>query len=379
MSLTFSLACCFDPETLKLGLDFSDWFGQDANGMNRVWIALLAVLFELFGSVVAASPDGISGLYEGFWTTSDGKKGRVTAQVRPISQGRFDGFVAIYRAKAFEGALRLAATSPDASGSIQFPTASAHSPSPTGSLTPPVQGSCDFRAGKLSGRFKSDWGEATFEAEPATHVSPTLGARPPANGVMIFDGKSTNAWSDFRWKITPEGTMISGGGDIHANDQFSNFKLHVEFRTPLMPEGQGQGRGNSGVYLQGKYEVQVLDSFGLFPLQNNDCSAIYSLKAPEINACLPPGQWQTYDITYVHGNAARKELPTITVVFNGVTVIDKFEIPANVIEKGTTSADAATTGFLKLQDHGNPVEYRNIWVEPFFAAERKTGAGPVPE
>jgi hypothetical protein len=162
--------------------------------------------------------------------------------------------------------------------------------------------------------------------------------------------------------------MVVQGGDMVAKDKFANFKLHVEFKTPLMAEAQGQARGNSGVYLQGKYEVQVLDSFGLYPLRNNDCAALYSIRPPDANACLPPGRWQTYDITYVAPNAGRG--PVITVAHNGVTVHDRVEVPKQFVDQGTTSA-SQISGFLKLQDHGNPVEYRNIWVEPFFAASRK--------
>jgi hypothetical protein len=140
----------------------------------------------------------------------------------------------------------------------------------------------------------------------------------------------------------------------------------LEFRTPYMPEALGQARGNSGVYLQNKYEVQILDSFGLFPLQSNDCGAIYSVVAPAINACLPPLQWQTYDITYVEGNASRQ--PSITVELNGVKILDR-------VRPGNSTAPKTEThnGFLKLQDHGNPVEFRNIWAEPFFSTLRMRG------
>ena len=162
--------------------------------------------------------------------------------------------------------------------------------------------------------------------------------------------------------------MVVSGGDITAKEKLTNYKLHVEFKTPFMPEAEGQGRGNSGVYLQNKYEVQVLDSFGLFPLKDNDCGAIYTVRAPAGNACLPPGVWQTYDITYVEKSEGN--LPSVTVVQNGMTVMEKEQIPASVVAKGTGGA-VMTGGFLRLQDHGNPVEYRNIWVEPFFATDRK--------
>lgn len=334
--------------------------------MKCVWFLSLALVVSILlpqPRAADAAGDPLMGVYEGFWTAKDGSKGRVTAQVRPVGGGKHDGFVALYNSKTLEGVLKL---SP---GEGKFEASSVKSPG--GMLAPELSGSAEIQKGKLTGLFKGEFGEGKFEASLAHPTSRRLGAKPPKHGKMLFDGKpAADAWTDFHWKLTPEGTMIVQNGDIHAKDNFANFLLHVEFRTPLMPEAQGQARGNSGVYLQSKYEVQVLDSFGLFPLQNNDCSAVYSLKAPEINACLPPGEWQSYDITYVAANAARKTGPTITVVFNGVKVIDKYELPKSVLEKGTTSADASG-GFLKLQDHGNPVEYRNIWVEPFFASTRK--------
>src|ERR1043165_4458266 len=333
----------------------------------RKYFVLLAVL--IFGGMqmeVAAaegsSADPMMGVYEGFWTTKGGK-GRISAQIRPLGGGKYDGFVAFYKSKALEGALKLKP------GAAKFEGEGVKAAG--GSLTLEMSGAAEIENGKLRGTFKGEFGEGTFEGTIAHPKSKTMGAKPPKRAKVLFDGKpAADMWKDFHWKVTPEGTMIVQNGDIHAKGDIAHFLLHVEFRTPLMPEAQGQARGNSGVYLQSKYEVQVLDSFGLFPLQNNDCSAIYSLKAPSINACLPPGEWQTYDITYVNGNPAQNKQPTITVVFNGVTVIDKFELPKSVLEKGTTAADAEG-GFLKLQDHGNPVEYRNIWVEPFFAAERK--------
>ncbi len=306
--------------------------------------------------------DPVMGVYEGFWTAKDGAKGRISAQIRPLGGGKHDGFVAFYREKTLEGALRLK----PGSGKFESDTVK----SSGGMLTPELSGAAQIQNGKLTGTFKGELGEGTFDGSLAHPKPRRLGAKPPKRAKVLFDGKPGEGWSDFRWKVTPEGTMVAGGGDIHAKDKYANYLLHVEFRTPLMPEAQGQARGNSGVYLQNKYEVQVLDSFGLFPLQNNDCAAIYSIKAPEMNACLPPGEWQVYDITFVQGNLAQKTLPTVTVVHNGVKVIDKFELPKSAVETGPVGSEVEG-GFLKLQDHGNPVEYRNIWVEPFFATERK--------
>ncbi len=178
---------------------------------------------------------------------------------------------------------------------------------------------------------------------------------------------NTNAWQNLSWQLSKDGILRVSKGNISAKEKMGNFRLHIEFRTPYMPVEEGQARGNSGVYLQGKYEVQVLDSFGLYPLQDNDCGGIYKVKSPAGNACLPPMQWQTYDITYINGTASRP--PRITVEHNGVKTIDRAEVPSDLIEKGTGGGDPKA-GFLMLQDHGNPVEYRNIWALPFFSAER---------
>jgi hypothetical protein len=333
--------------------------------MRRVLFLAHAVFLALVGlnlHAAEAASDPVMGVYEGYWRAADGTKGRLSAQIRPVGKGQYDGFVAFYKSKILEGVLKL---KPGA-GKFEGDDSGKSGPAMISTLA----GSAQIANGKLAGSFKGELGEGTFDGSMTHPKVRRLGAKPPKHAKVLFDGKPGEGWSDFRWKVTPEGTMIVQGGDIHAKEKFANYLLHVEFRTPLMPEAQGQARGNSGVYLQSKYEVQVLDSFGLFPLQNNDCGAIYSLKAPTVNVCLPPGEWQTYDITFVQGDAAKNKLPTITVVHNGVKTIDRFEVPKSVLEGGTTAADKAG-GFLKLQDHGNPVEYRNIWVEPFFAKHRK--------
>jgi hypothetical protein len=150
--------------------------------------------------------------------------------------------------------------------------------------------------------------------------------------------------------------MQVGKGNIRVKEKLTDFRLHLEFRTPYMPAATGQARGNSGVYLQGRYEVQVLDSFGLYPLRDDDCAGIYRVQAAQLNACLPPMEWQTYDITY------SSDGPTITVVHNGLTVLDRVKIPAAIAQR--RGGGDPNAGFLLLQDHGNAVQYRNIWAEP---------------
>ena len=130
-----------------------------------------------------------------------------------------------------------------------------------------------------------------------------------------------------------------------------------------MPKARGQARGNSGVYLQSVYEIQVLDSFGLHPMQINDCSSVYGVKTAQVNACMPPLQWQTYDLTYHEGDGTAEKPPRITVIHNGVAVVDNAPVPTPLIGKGG-GGGVNNGGFLMLQDHGDPVQYRNIWVLP---------------
>src|SRR3954453_2412814 len=159
--------------------------------------------------------------------------------------------------------------------------------------------------------------------------------------------------------------MTVGRGDIMTARTFGNFVLHLEFNVPYMPDARGQGRGNSGVYLTGNHELQVLDSYGL-KCQDNECGAIYKQIAPAVNACKPPLQWQTYDITFhkarlEDGKVTRKA--RVTVVQNGVKIIDNAEIvptPGGISNKVPEGKD----GPLLLQDHGNAVQYRNIWIKP---------------
>lgn len=204
-------------------------------------------------------------------------------------------------------------------------------------------------------------GKLTLGSETLERVerkSPTLGAKPPPGAVVLFDGTNTEAW---------EGTGMSEDKLLkegqHSKQKFQSYTIHLEFMLAYKPAARGQERGNSGFYNQSRYELQVLDSFGLEG-KNNECGGIYSVKAPDLNMCLPPLQWQTYDIEFTAAKfdaTGRKTANARTTVkHNGVLIHKDVEIP-----KATTAAPLAEgpePGPLHLQNHGNPVRYRNIWI-----------------
>ena len=191
--------------------------------------------------------------------------------------------------------------------------------------------------------------------------SPTLGARPPEGAVVLFDGTSAKAWINGKVE-----NALLPNTDIMTKQKFSDYHLHLEFRTPYKPYARGQARGNSGVYHQGRYETQVLDSFGLEG-HMNECGGIYSIAAPRLNMCLPPLTWQTYDVDFTAArfDARDKVLAPakMTVRLNGVVIHRDQALP-----KTTTAAPIGQItpepGPIFIQQHGNPVYFRNSWIVP---------------
>ena len=201
-------------------------------------------------------------------------------------------------------------------------------------------------------------GKSLGEMKRVDRKSPTLGKKAPEGAVVLFDGKSGDAFTDPKKFV--DGLMSQG---ITSKQKFQDFSLHMEFLLSYVPAGRGQGRANSGCYMQGRYEVQILDSFGLSG-EHNECGGIYTIKKPDVNMCLPPLAWQTYDTDYTaarfDADGKKTTNAKLTVSHNGVQIHKDVELP-----KATTAApvpEGAEPGPIYIQDHGNPIRFRNIWV-----------------
>lgn len=202
-------------------------------------------------------------------------------------------------------------------------------------------------------------GDASGSLERIERKSPTLGAKPPKGAVVVFDGSSLKNFKKGARK-TDEGLLEQG---CTTSVEFGDHTLHIEFRTPYKPFARGQGRGNSGMYVQGRFEVQMLDSFGLEG-RMNECGGIYSIKHTDFNMCFPPLSWQTYDVDFTSAKFDDKGNKVsdakMTVRHNGVVIHKDVVCP-----RSTTAApnrQPGPKGPIYLQNHGNPVRYRNIWV-----------------
>jgi hypothetical protein len=297
------------------------------------------------GNVSAASAGGFPflGEYVGAIKSDDGDR-KVGVQVIALGNGKF-------RAVAYPGGLPgdgwTKEEKQEAEGERQGDTVLFKKDEATGTL----------KDGVITVVLSE--GAPPIELNKINRSSPTLGAKPPEGAVVLFDGKNAEA---FEGGKVDNGLLVAG---CTSKQKFGSHKLHIEFLLPYQPEDSGQARGNSGIYLQGRYEVQMLDSFGLEG-KDNECGGLYSVKAPDVNMCLPPLAWQTYDIDYTaakyDADGKLSARPRITVSHNGVVIHKDVELPG---DRGTTAAPVGPgrdPGPIYLQDHGNPVRYRNIWV-----------------
>ncbi len=209
----------------------------------------------------------------------------------------------------------------------------------------------------------TDSGGAKKELKRIERSSPTLNAKPPGNAITLFDGTTTDKWKNAKME---NGHLTANGSTTQS--LFQNYSLHLEFRTPYMPTARGQGRGNSGVYHSGRWETQILDSFGLEG-RDNECGGIYSISKPRLNMCLPPLAWQTYDVEFTAAKfdqtGKRTSWPRITVKLNGVVVHENLEMAKDFTTSAPMSSPlSAPEGPIHLQNHNNPVVFRNIWIVP---------------
>ena len=216
--------------------------------------------------------------------------------------------------------------------------------------------------------------EVTDVWEPVPPVvTPGVGTAPPSDAIILFDGTSLDNWVDRNgnpaaWTVADGAmTVVPGTGDIWTKQGFGDVQLHLEWRTPDVIKGEGQGRGNSGVYLMGRYEVQVLDSYDNPTYPNGQAASVYKQHIPLVNACRAPGEWQTYDIIFLaprFSEDGRIAIPArITVIHNGVLVQNNVELWGSTRFIGLPQYEEHSMQEpLRLQDHGDLVSFRNIWV-----------------
>lgn len=231
----------------------------------------------------------------------------------------------------------------------------------------------------LSGFFLNLHGQKPEETEDWSRlpevVTPGKGNMPPSDAIVLYSGAGDlEKWESeqggpVQWKAGEDLTVIGGTGGIKTRDSFGDMQLHIEWRTPSEVKGEGQGRGNSGVFLMGKYEVQVLDSYENETYYNGQAGSIYKQSIPLVNACLPPGEWQRYDIIFkapvFNEDGTKESSAYVSVIHNGVLIQNHVEILGTTEYIGAPKNDPHPAKLpLHLQDHGNPVSYRNIWLRP---------------
>lgn len=217
--------------------------------------------------------------------------------------------------------------------------------------------------------------EDTEVWEPVPEVvEPGEGTKPPSDALVLFDGSGFDHWESVEGgavKWTQEGdamVVAAGTGGIQTKENFTDYQLHIEWRTPAEVKGDGQGRGNSGVFMQGRYELQVLDSYNNPTYSNGQAGSIYKDGIPLVNASLPPGEWQRYDVIYTaprfNDDGSVKSKARITVLHNGVLIQNNFEIAGLTLFIGEHYYEEGGhgPGPIMLQDHGNPTAFRNIWI-----------------
>ena len=344
--------------------------------MRRYLLIIGLIIF--FIRVSNADVKEVMGDWVGAFSTEMGDTGTLMAQV--IALGNDSCQVVI---QIGEGDAKLALVGQMQAGKIAFDTKVNLGSELGGEYR--VKG--ELSPENFSGTFEGLENSGTFQLQKVKKSSPTIGKQPPEGAIVLFDGKSLAGWKQLpikkkdkiiegegpaKWKILEDGAMEVTKGNITPLKTWGDHLLHIEFRIPFMPEQHGQKRGNSGVYVHGRYEVQVLDSYGREP-KDNLCGGIYKKATPLVNACLPPLEWQTYDITFYaskfNESGEKIQNAVISVEHNGVVIHDRVELDGPT--PGGITDDEKAPGGLMLQDHNDPVQYRNIWVLPLESSEEK--------
>jgi len=222
---------------------------------------------------------------------------------------------------------------------------------------------------------QDDWKpELTEKWEPVPpKVTPGAGTAAPSDAIVLFDGSDLSAWENSEggsaeWKVEDDAfTVVMGTGSIQTKQSFGDIQLHIEWRAPFEVQGDGQDHGNSGIYLQQRYEIQVLDCYENVTYSNGQTASVYKQHIPLVNACKPTGEWQTYDIIYMaprfNDDGTLFAPATVTVLHNGILVQNHVTIQGPIKYIGLPEYEQHDLKQpLSLQDHGNPVSYRNIWV-----------------
>lgn len=207
-----------------------------------------------------------------------------------------------------------------------------------------------------------------------TFTADALIITPPSDAVVLFDGKNLDQWQNEKggaagWEVKNGAmTVVKGAGMIKTRQQFEDFQLHIEWRSPAEVKGDGQGRGNSGVFMQETYELQILDSYDNRTYSNGQAGSFYKQQIPMVNACRKPGEWQSYDVIWTaprfNEDGSLKSPARGTVLHNGVLVQNNVELSGETLYIGKPVYKAHGPKSISLQDHGNPVSFRNIWIRP---------------